>query len=38
MVPKVSNGTERVKNRIKDFKVLLATKGLNLKYGHVTLL
>jgi hypothetical protein len=27
MVPKVAHGTERV-NMIKDFKVLLASKGL----------
>jgi hypothetical protein len=29
MVPKVAHGTERV-NMIKDFKVLLASKGLNV--------
>jgi hypothetical protein len=31
MVPKVAHGTERV-NMIKDFKVLLASKGLNYWY------
>jgi hypothetical protein len=32
MVPKVAHGTERV-NMIKNFKVLLASKGLNTVKG-----
>jgi hypothetical protein len=35
MVSKVAHGTERV-NRIKDFKVLLASNGLNTDRLHCT--